>query len=55
MNTSLGPALGKAYVPGYGSGTVFDSDRPNHFTIQVDRTGIRHWVHRDKVNWRRAR
>lgn len=50
---SLGPHLGHAYVPGYGQAEVFDTDRPNFFTVQVNKTGIRHWVARDRVQWRR--
>lgn len=52
---TLGPAIGKGYVPGYGSGVVFDSDRKDYFTIQVDKTGVRHWVRRDRVQWRKSK
>lgn len=51
--TSLGPAIGKAYVPGYGVGTVFASEKRDHFTVQIQHTGIRHWVHRDRLQWRK--
>jgi len=50
---TLGPALGKAYVPGYGSGTVFASEKKDWFTVQIDKTGIRHWVPRERLAWRK--
>ena len=49
---TLGRALGKAYEPGRGMGTVFASDSKDSFTIQIDRTGERLWRHRSKIIWR---
>lgn len=52
MQTSLGPAIGRAYVPGYGEGVVFDTGHPGYFTVQVTKSGIRHHVRREMIQWR---
>lgn len=51
---TLGPAVGKAHVLGEGMATVFASDRPDRFTVQIDHSGRRYWMHRDTIRWRRA-
>lgn len=50
---TLGPAIGKAYVPGYGTGTVFASEKKDFMTVQIDKTGIRHYVARERIQWRK--
>lgn len=53
MNASLGPCIGHGYVAGIGRGLIFASEKPNFLTIQHNRTGIRYWVARERINWRK--
>jgi hypothetical protein len=53
MIASLGPHIGHAYVPGLGKGEVFASEKPNVLTFQHNRTGIRYWVSRARVQFRK--
>lgn len=52
MMTSLGPHIGHGYVPGLGKGEVFATEKPNFLSFQVNRSGIRHWVARNRVQFR---
>jgi hypothetical protein len=49
---SLGPHIGHAYVAGLGKGEVFASEKKDFFSFQVNRTSIRYWVNRDRVQFR---
>jgi hypothetical protein len=52
MIASLGPHIGHGYVPGLGKGEVFASDKPSFLTIQINKTGIRYYVSRNRVEFR---
>lgn len=52
MMASLGPYIGHGYVPGLGKGEVFASEKPAFLTIQVNKTGIRYYVARNRVQFR---
>lgn len=53
MIASLGPHIGHGYVAGLGKGEVFASEKPNFLTIQVNKTGIRYYVARSRVEFRK--
>lgn len=48
-----GMIVGKAYVPGYGLCYVEATEKKDFFVTQTIHAGIRHWVSRDRVQWRR--
>lgn len=50
---SLGAALGRAYVPGYGLGLVFDTGSKDFFAFQ-NNAGHRYHVARAKIQWRKS-
>lgn len=55
MLPTIGPAVGKAFIPGEGTCTVFSCpEKPNSFTVQADRSGRRYWFARSAVPWRKS-
>lgn len=51
----MGPAVGRAYVPHRGMGTVFADGTAGAkcLTVQLDRTGARLFISRERIQWRR--
>jgi hypothetical protein len=52
ISVTLGRAVGKAHILGEGLATIFQSDKPDFFTVQADKSGRRYWMHRDTIKWR---